>query len=171
MRTCQQCHEHEAIVHLTLASNGNSVTVHLCSECAAERGIKSGLVDWSSVAGLPEGIGDLLPEWFTGGSDLAVRCDCCGTTVADWRASRLLGCERCWLAFESSLTDLVRRFHGSRVHQGPVYLRPDQEHHPDVLLESHRARIRAELADAVGREAFEDAAVLRDALRELGEPG
>ncbi|HRP08734.1 MAG TPA: hypothetical protein PLL69_09620 [Gemmatimonadales bacterium] len=171
MKTCQQCQEREAIVHLTLAGNGHSVTLHLCGECAADRGIKSELISWTVGKNLPGGVEELLAGWLEAELASALQCDNCLLTLAEYRVTRRLGCDQCWVAFDAALSELVRRFHGSRVHQGPAYLGPGQDHDPEFQLELRRARIRAQLDDAVAREAFEDAAVLRDALHDLGGPG
>jgi len=166
---CQQCHQRDAIVHLTLAGNGLSVTLHLCDECAADRGIKSDLFNWT--AGNPlAASGDLLAGWTAPDLELAA-CGGCGATLDDYRATRRLGCATCWVAFEPLLLELVRRFHGARIHHGPAYLGPGQGQDQRLGLELQRARIRAELADAVASEDFERAAALRDALRALETSG
>ena len=41
MSQCQACHEREAVVRLTQIVGDDVTTVHLCSKCAAERGIET----------------------------------------------------------------------------------------------------------------------------------
>ena len=37
---CDTCHEREAVVHVTQISGDQTVQVHLCERCAAEKGIE-----------------------------------------------------------------------------------------------------------------------------------
>ena len=38
---CSQCHERDAVVHLTQIVENAVTQVHLCEQCAAERGIET----------------------------------------------------------------------------------------------------------------------------------
>ena len=39
--SCEQCHEREAVIHLTQIVNEQVTTLHLCERCAAEKGVES----------------------------------------------------------------------------------------------------------------------------------
>ena len=39
--TCDQCHDREAVVHLTHIAEGQVTMLHLCERCAAEKGVES----------------------------------------------------------------------------------------------------------------------------------
>ena len=39
--SCDQCHEREAVIHLTQIVNEQVTTLHLCEKCAAEKGVES----------------------------------------------------------------------------------------------------------------------------------
>ena len=41
MNSCEQCHEREAVIHLTQIVNEQVTTLHLCERCAAEKGVES----------------------------------------------------------------------------------------------------------------------------------
>jgi len=158
---CDQCRERDAMVHLT-QSVGNSISqVHLCENCAAERGIETTV----SVPQHP--LGDFLQAVQQQAAQLpgdAARCAYCGTSLRDFRASGRLGCAHCYGAFEHSLRELLRRVHGSTKHDGWRYETRD----PDLMArELTLHELRDQLQRAVAEEQFEMAATLRDQIRGL----
>ena len=166
MNACQQCHEREAVVHLTEVSGDTVATVHLCGKCAAERGMAV-----EEAAATP--LGSFLATLGKGGAALAAaatagdRCPGCGATLADFRASGRTGCPACWVTFERPLRDLVRRLHGATRHTGQQYDDPAQASDPTRALAHERARVREALRQAIETEQFETAAELRDRLQAL----
>ncbi len=170
MNPCEACHERDAVVRLTQIVGDDVTTVHLCSKCAAERGIETA----AEVAQTP--LGAFLAAMDKGGAPMAAAaavgeiCAECGATLEDFRASGRLGCPQCWIAFERPLRDLLRRLHGATRHSGEAYARPD-----DVVMTTAEqqqragAELREQLRLAIDGEQFERAAELRDQLRVLGE--
>ena len=167
---CDQCHEREAVVHLTQIVNEQVTTQHLCERCAAEKGVESpGSVEQNPFAKLvAASMGKQTPELTLTGSGGRGTCPRCGATLQDFRESGRLGCAHCWRAFEAPLRDLLRRLHGSTVHMGERYA----EH---VGVEPHsngdagvaQTELREQLRLAIETENFELAAELRDRLRVL----
>jgi protein arginine kinase activator len=162
---CQTCHERDAVVHLTEVVDGTVLTVHLCGQCAAERGIATDSV----VAELPLGtfLAELAsPTGFNRGPSVSA-CPECGATLAEIQASGRVGCPTCWVVFERPLRDLVRRYHGASRHleanDGPEAAATGEEPGQEVT------RLRARLRHAIATEAFEEAAAIRDRLRALEE--
>lgn len=168
MNNCQSCHERDAVVRLTQIVGDDVTTVHLCSKCAAERGIESE----ADVAQTP--LGAFLAAMGTGGPGIAAAaatreaCRECGATLDDFRASGRLGCAACWSAFERPLRDVLRRVQGATRHTGEAYQVHDRL---DMTESEQRERGRLELREqlrlAIEAEQFEQAAELRDQLRDL----
>jgi protein arginine kinase activator len=165
---CQVCHEREAVVRLTQIVGDDVSTVHLCSRCAAERGIETD----AGVAQTP--LGAFLAAMGKGASPLGAgtasdeTCPECGATLRDFRASGRVGCAGCWRTFEHPLRDLLRRLHGATRHTGEGYRRPDAvEQTPAEIRDRTRSELRDELRLAIETEQFERAAELRDRLRVL----
>lgn len=167
MTTCQVCHQREAVVRLTEIVGNDVATVHLCSKCAAERGIETEV----EVAQTP--LGAFLAAMGKGGAPVAIAeaagdtCSGCGATLQDFRASGRIGCATCWTTFERPLRDLLRRLHGATRHTGKFYHAPDG---PAMSVDEHahqRDELREALRTAVAAEEFERAAELRDQLRVL----
>jgi len=175
---CDNCGERPAAIHLTQIENNNVVTMHLCEQCAAEKGVETG----ASVAKFP--LGDFLASLGkAGGAEAAeggaaVQCPACGGTLQDFRQTGRLGCAQCYTTFEPHLRDLLRRLHGSAQHVGKRFAAPvaadsgpaaaavpapqgGGEGGPGVV------ELREQLRQAVEAENFELAAELRDRLKVL----
>jgi protein arginine kinase activator len=162
---CDNCKEREAAIHLQQVKDNTVTSLHLCHQCAAEKGIETGtgavkfpLSDFLASMGK-----DPLAQGPTEGSD--AKCDFCGATLKDFRETGRLGCPKCYDTFEIQLRDLLRRLHGSSLHVGENYLVADSgdvDEHQEQLTE-----LRDRLKHAVETENFELAAELRDRLRAL----
>jgi protein arginine kinase activator len=161
---CDQCHEREAVVHLTQIAEEQVVKVHLCERCAAEKGVETS----ASLGKTP--VGTFLASMGKG-IDLSAAlpgltpgdaCPTCHATLSDFRESGRLGCADCYRTFEAPLRDLLRRLHGSSRHLGKRYALPG-EALPTALPSTEQ--LREQLRLAVNAENFELAAELRDRLR------
>jgi protein arginine kinase activator len=176
---CDNCGEREAAIHLTQIVDNTVTTMHLCEQCAAEKGVETG----ASVAKFP--LGDFLaslgkgggPDSAGAGADVA--CPACGGTLHDFRQTGRLGCARCYTTFEVHLRDLLRRLHGSSQHVGERYDAPAAaavagtppgaggEGGPGEAGGPEAGALREQLRRAIESENFELAAELRDRLKVL----
>lgn len=89
----------------------------------------------------------------------AEKCPDCGRTLEDARRSGRLGCPGCWDSFRTELVQIVSGMHGSERHP-PL---------PDARAQARdlrRSRMEGELQAALEREAYDEATLLRDRLRE-----
>jgi protein arginine kinase activator len=159
---CDHCGERPAAIHLTQIVNDSVTTLHLCEQCAAEKGVQTG----ATVAKFP--LSDFLASMGKGASsqllvgDDTKECSYCGGTLQDFRDTGRLGCPQCYRTFGRHLRDLLRRLHGSSQHVGERYVASESgvtEGVPTV------ADLRDQLRRAVETENFELAADLRDRIR------
>lgn len=159
---CDECGENEAIIHLTNIQNNQITTSHLCESCAANKGLEPGV----TMGSLP--LTDFLAQTgkALGPSASALGpCAYCGMKLEDFRKKGRLGCPHCYVTFEGHLRNLLRRLHGSAQHVGKVYLPPN----PSETQKLERlAGLRRKLDRAVEAEDFEQAARIRDMIKELG---
>jgi len=97
------------------------------------------------------------------GSDL--RCPTCGFTQADFKKTGRLGCADCYTTFAEGLEGLLKSMHKGTKHVGKV---PQQlQQHKDYVEKLNR--LQKDLEKAVSDEDFEQAAVLRDEIRQTRE--
>ncbi len=166
---CDTCGERPAEYTLTQVVDDEKTTLHLCEQCAAERGIETG----SKMLKSP--LGDFLASMGSEDEGPAAstadetECEFCGGTLQDFRETGRLGCPHCYVQFEQHLRGLLRRLHGSSAHVGEVFLTPlgEEERNDDGKRRLHDLRER--LRQAVDVENFELAAELRDRIRVLDD--
>jgi protein arginine kinase activator len=102
-------------------------------------------------------------EEAVGGAD--VKCPHCGFTQADFKKSGRLGCSDCYKTFSEGLSGLLKSMHKGTRHVGkaPEALRASRET-ADKLKS-----LQKKLAKAIESEKFEEAASLRDEIKQLSE--
>ena len=88
----------------------------------------------------------------------ALSCPECGLKYAQFRAEGRLGCARDYDEFAGPLLALLERVHRATDHCGKVPVRRRST--------MGLSKLKAELDAAIAAERYEDAAVLRDRLRE-----
>lgn len=89
-------------------------------------------------------------------------CEHCGTRFVDFRNSGRLGCPHDYQAFQAELLPLLESIHSSTRHAGKTPRRPSGQFSALEL-----ARLRKELQTAVVSESYEEAARLRDRIRQI----
>ncbi|MCG8468775.1 MAG: UvrB/UvrC motif-containing protein [Gemmatimonadetes bacterium] len=159
---CENCGERDAEITLTEIENDEMRTVHLCSTCAALKGVSV------EGAGAPP-IADLLAHLGGGGDEEsfgsdADACDYCGTEAREFRKTGRLGCPQCYAQFAEQLRALLRRVHGASQHMGKVYVSSAVDADD---AETRLATLKRRLERAVEIEDFESAADLRDQIHTL----
>jgi protein arginine kinase activator len=166
--SCEQCHEREAVIHLTQIVNEQVTTLHLCERCAADKGVESpGSQPKTPLGTFLAAMGQELPNQVPA-PRTGDNCPRCGGSLQDFRESGRLGCPDCYRSFEVPLRDLLRRLHGSTQHVGERYADAEKERAlPAMQARPQAAELREQLRLAVETENFELAAELRDRLRVL----
>jgi protein arginine kinase activator len=164
---CCICKAKEATVHLTQIAGEKMQKVDLCEECAKTKGVND--PTGFSLADLLLGLGASQEiEQASGGSD--VRCAKCGFTQSDFKKSGRLGCAECYQTFSDALDGLLKTMHKGTRHVGkaPEALKQTRD------LSERLKTLQKRLAKAIEAEDFEQAAVLRDEIKQttarLGAP-
>jgi len=164
MMQCENCKERPAAIHLTQIENNSVTSVHLCEQCAHEKGIET----QASLTKLP--ITNFLSSMAKGAmghlppGEAAGECATCGATLNDFRETGRLGCPDCYRSFRGQLKGLLRRLHGSSQHVGEGYQWATSE---AVQANPSLIDLREQLRQAIEAEQFELAAELRDRIRIL----
>jgi len=157
---CDICGKNPATVHLTEIVDDQMTELHLCEECARQKSIQMeqqfGLSDL--LAGLAEFEKPALQK-----EAFSLKCSNCDLTYTDFKKIGRLGCSECYSTFKKYLGPLLKRIHGSNLHLGKSPLKVTKALKKKIDLSS----LRYELQKAIEREAFEEAAKIRDQIREL----
>jgi protein arginine kinase activator len=159
---CNICKKNPATVHLTEIIDEQMSELHLCEECAREK---------SQIMEQQFGFSDLLagmadfdkPKNETTEMVSAAKCPSCGLTYADFKKIGRLGCGECYNAFRKYLGPLLKRIHGSTQHTGKSPLKVTKVLKKKIDIQELRNRLNK----AIESEAFEEAAKIRDQIKEL----
>jgi protein arginine kinase activator len=160
---CQSCGQRNAKVHLTeIDENKQKRELHLCEQCHGQQN-----------PGSPETGMDvlgLLSTAFATPSGEApptnLECEACGLGYSEFRSRGRLGCPECYEVFQESLDPLLEKVHAHKRHVGK---QPGDESRANRSQERKLVELRRRLQEAVENEAYEDAARLRDELRQCEE--
>lgn len=165
---CEQCKQRPATVHVTKVINNQKTEKHLCEVCAQAGSSDLGFLFEPNfsfhnlLAGLLEGeIGKEGPFKSSTVEGKKRACPDCGLTFTDFRRIGQLGCGKCYTGFGSSLDPLLRRIHGSTAHTGKAPKRTGGQ----IRAKREIEQLRKKLEEAIKREAYEEAAKLRDEIR------
>ena len=156
MTTCDLC-DRSAIYHDVRIVNNEHNTTHLCAEHALEAGVNLGPIDLSVVFSTIE---ETLEH------TSAKACPDCGMTIAQYKKCSLLGCPTCYETFKEVLLPIINKVQNNNtqlVGRVPSQMSVDLNRHLQIR------KLLKKLESAVSQEQYEQAATLRDQLRELHE--
>jgi protein arginine kinase activator len=167
---CQECNERPATLHFTKVVNGEKTEVHLCEQCAQDKG--DFMFDSSpvfSVNNLLAGLLNISPALKQAKTSEApqqeiLRCEKCKMTFQQFINVGRFGCSHCYETFQSQLDPILKRVHSGNVeHHGKVPERMGGAIH----LKKKILQLRTDLQASVKNEEFEQAAEIRDEIRSL----
>jgi len=159
---CNICGVNEATIHLTEIINNQMIEIHLCETCAQEKG-----TDFKTHFNF----GDLLANLADFDKAVVVgepkegtlRCSECGMAYTEFTKTGRLGCAGCYTSFAKVLVPLIKRVQRASHHVGkkPSKISRDVRTSHDLRLLQDRLR------KCVQSEEFEDAAKLRDEIKQI----
>ncbi|MDP2921781.1 MAG: UvrB/UvrC motif-containing protein [Candidatus Omnitrophota bacterium] len=160
---CNICGKNQATVHLTEIIDEQITELHLCEECAQKKGAQ--MESHFGLSDLLAGLADLgtqfnSPKTKTETSKL--KCPKCGLTYEDFKKVGRLGCGECYNAFREALVPLLKRIHGSTQHYG----KSPKKMAKVVKAKNDLQELKDRLQKAIQKEDFEEAAKLRDKIKE-----
>ena len=156
---CSICKEKEAKFHYTNITGDKVQKVDLCEACAKSKGMENptGFCFADELFGL-----GAAQEIEQAGGETGLKCPACGFTQADFKKAGRLGCAECYQTFAEPLGGLLKTMHKGTRHTGKV---------PESLRQGHNlserlGTLQKRLAKAIEAEDFEQAAVLRDEIKQ-----
>ena len=161
---CCVCKEKPATVHLTQIVGDKMQKLDLCEDCAKAKGVNDPA--GFALADLMLGLGASQEiEQSSGGVE--TKCPRCGFSQADFKKSGRLGCPECYKTFAEGLEGLLKTIHKGTRHEGkvPEALRATREQSDRLKL------LQKKLAKAIEQENFEEAAQLRDEIKQVTPRG
>jgi protein arginine kinase activator len=152
----------QATVHLQQIINGEKRELHLCAECAAAH------ENFISFEDFFQGFLNsfLSPEDRSAAidsGDAAPKCPRCGLTYRQFKSTGRMGCAQCYRTFQSDLEAIFKNVQAGAVHCGKIPVKSGSS----LKAKRYVNSLKEELAKAVAGERYEEAAKLRDQIREL----
>lgn len=152
---CQKCTK-AATLHITeVLPEEQFEELHLCEECAQkylyepqQKNSKEPVEEGDETSALNQR-----------------ECPSCGIKFVEFRNSGRLGCPNDYQEFRDELMPLLENIHGEARHCGKTPRRLPQ----NKQVQTELVQLRKQLHQAVTKEAYEEAARLRDRIRSLEE--
>ena len=158
---CQHCQQREAIMQLFITENGQTREVFLCEMCAKK-------TQEVSFVFHPAIVPEFLQALFGFNSaakdqPTEMKCPKCGISFSRITQVGKLGCSTCYETFETQLEPLLRRVHGGGQNVGKIPARRGAE----IKIRVEQRKLKETLQTLIQQEAFEEAAVVRDQIRNI----
>lgn len=154
---CQKCNK-PATMHITdVVAEEQFEEHHLCEECAQKY-----LYEPPKKESGKTGEGEEADEI---GALNQRECPHCGVKFVEFRNSGRLGCPHDYDEFREELLPLLENIHGETRHAGKTPRRLPQSR----LAQTEMMQLRKQLQQAVIKEAYEEAASIRDQIRRIEE--
>jgi len=185
---CEQCRQNEAVLFIQESDGDTTSTIQLCKQCAAEIGIyQEGQIhlDPEQLLNLDafksnEESSDWLDNFLVNDDDEiieteedveTIKCDNCGLTADELASSDTLvrmGCPECYKVFASMLNPLLEKIHYGTTHRSS---REGDHSSPSAIAgktvnKRYIRDLEEEMARAVVAENYEEAANIRDQIKE-----
>ncbi|MDQ0163541.1 UvrB/UvrC motif-containing protein [Bacillus alveayuensis] len=166
---CQECNERPATFHFTKIINGEKTEVHICEQCAQEKGdmFKFYSNPGFSINNLLSGLLNLEPSLAKQGQTVfqnnhVLQCERCKMTFSQFTKVGRFGCSNCYKTFQQQINPILKRVHsGNTVHGGKIPKRIGGSIH----LRKRLKQLKEDLQQLVAHEEFEKAAEVRDEIR------
>lgn len=197
---CDICQKRRAKIYYTEIMNGEKKEQHLCEECAATHTtftIKNPITNQEfAIGNLLSGI--LSTYYGNGNTDKAENvkeqiCEKCGMSSEEFMKKGKFGCSECYTSFRNIIQRKIKAIQGADQHTGKVPKRlstikklsidtePEEITTEKVVKPKRRTqkqkpiseidKLSMQLQQAIEVEEYEEAARLRDLIRELKTKG
>lgn len=181
---CQNCEKNEANVRYTQIVNGVKKEMVLCEECAEKMGINNLKIN------MPIHFSNFIDDFFDEDKLLPSfikekhnQCHSCGELYDDFIKTGLLGCPECYDIFEDRLDSVLKHIQGNTKHLGRKPLNMSEKmrntgentvkkvaktNKDNKNKDSEVELLKADLNKAIQEERYEDAAIIRDKIKKIG---
>jgi protein arginine kinase activator len=151
---CDDCKKKPATIFFKEVLPDKVVELHLCDSCAHKRGLMM-----AKKKSPLEILQQVLKEKNV--KDEKVICPSCYLSLAEFKRAGRFGCSTCIKTFRPYIKNLIKQIHNSDTHVGK-HAKHGEKRGYEVF------KLREELKKALEKEAYEEAADIRDRLKEFG---
>jgi protein arginine kinase activator len=160
---CSNCKSKEAVLHYKQIANGKKTELHLCADCANALG-------YTGHTDSMFDIGSILNDFISvpkmqAVNTVAKRCSKCSMSYDEFKRTGLLGCDKCYREFGSVIEASLSQIQPSTTHKGTL----SGETGEKIRKKNEITELKESLKKAILDERYEDAASIRDKIKELEE--
>ena len=176
---CDICKKNEATIHIKEMHNNQWKSINLCAECAKLFEANSGVpglditnmllnITKAAKKNSPAKKPQTPPAPETNSKEQLFHCPVCNWSQEDIRKNNgKLGCPACYKTFSTVLLQVLSDIQKGTVHTGK---RLNTTENTDRSLYNYKlSTLEKLLAGHIANEEYEDAAKVRDAIRDLKE--
>lgn len=156
---CNECKKNPATIHLTEIIEGKITEIHLCEECARKKS-----EEFQKQFSIADFLSELVDIEGISKESRTPTCNSCGLSYEEFKKRGRLGCKNCYESFKDQLYPLLRKIHGSIHHRGKL---PRVKVEKKIPLEEKIKNLKVFLERAIRIEEYEEAARIRDEIKEL----
>lgn len=160
---CDICKEKVANVHFTKIVNGEVDENHLCESCAKKHHENYGFDNSYNFNKFFSGLFDNAEE--VPKEQTEIECSNCGLTFNEFKKVGKFGCAQCYSEFKTGITSILKGIHGHERHRGKI----PKKANTNIRISRELEELSRKLEEAVKREEFEKAAVIRDEIKSVKE--
>jgi protein arginine kinase activator len=169
---CEICKKNEAIFHVTKIVNGNKEEISLCQKCAKEFdgfniASEVGIISPFSFQNILSGLMGYIGEGHKESADDITCCKNCGISLREFKENGLLGCDECYKNFSTTVNTVIGRVQGKIEHVGKIPKKSGK----NIIEKKRMNNLKQDLQKSIALEEYEEAAVLRDKIREINSEG
>ena len=190
---CENCGKNEANVKYTQIINGEKKQMFLCEDCSEKLGIDTNIhlnmpIDFSSfLSDFFEDVNAITPMPML---EKELKCEKCGLTFDDFMSTGKFGCSNCFEEFAQRIDPILKNIHGSNRHIGrlgniieenKISKGPENQfnnsnntankqgsNESQIKTEKEKQieDLKSDLKLAIKEERYEDAAKIRDQIKQ-----
>ncbi len=171
---CQNCGEEEANIKYYENINGEKREILICSNCAK----KLNLIDFPNMLSY---LFSSYPKEAIGSEYTKKVCNKCSYSFKDYLEKGFFGCPDCYNAFSDKIDTLLTKIHGKNRHttienkpkesdnkiSSIKKVKTSNNQNSDIQSITDVIKLKSMLNTSIKEEKYEDAAKLRDRLKEL----
>lgn len=165
---CESCNVREATIHITKGSGLDKSEKLLCEQCAN--------ASFESDFSYPDdsfNIHQLLKSLSQQQSMHQMerrrkQCETCGSTIDTIVKNGKFGCPDCYTAFDGQVPEIITRVQANQTeHTGKV----PKKSRSEIKMKKQIENLKTKLSGLIDSQEFEEAAVVRDEIKELEKAG
>lgn len=171
---CNICNKNEATIHIQEVINGAKKSLHICQGCADSKGLNVAGLNGVNLAELfksvhntlePKGPAIMMPQ----NTNITIQPDLLICSSCLWDSEKLkktgrLGCSECYKVFSGILDHSIPNLHRGSLHVGK---KPNSSPHGKNEAMVDLFRLQMKLDKLVQSENYEEAALIRDKIKDL----